>query len=312
MNTPSSLYHHAVERLFVGPRESGLRPNPPFSNQYPRGWFAACTAGELYQKGELVRTLLGRELRLTQGLDGHALARTLDGEEVPAEFFNDLFLVWNDGGSASHPPFEVPYLDREGFTPFLFEYFWREAVTNVKEITEDIADLHHFGDGAHHYEDLQVQRFEPNGSVCTLDLVFTRDTSVFGTFNDRLAFEAHFRAIGVGFFIAELSNQKTGLRVQLLICYTPTSSPNRIQLLMGESHERLSDPRRLSPLLGLVPLKWADPLVSKQSMRAIQKDMREHDVPHWESREYLERRHGTADALLNAYRAWVSQFYEKA
>lgn len=316
---------------------------------FPSGWFAACTLAELQTQGVLVRTLLGHSTLLTRApsgeplcarvpsrwadplhrarwqghrLVGNGLSLRWDGQTLGAEsdrairiellpvhdFLGVLLFFHTEPGSAL-TPFALPDWSSDEVTPYKFRYFPREVFTTVKEITEDIADTHHFGPGGHGWSELDIHKFDTSREISTLDMSFTMETSVFGRFRDRMRFTSHFEAIGVGLFIGTVKSELRDLDSRPLICYTPTTSPRRIQLIYGESHRRMRDPRLLHKLFGLVPRRAVDPLVSLQSLIAMHRDVKLCDVQRWETAAYLRERRGRTDPLLTDYRRWVSRFY---
>jgi hypothetical protein len=306
--SPRALYSRAAHRLSLATLREPHPADAPWTSHYPRGWFAACTAAELHKKGELRRTLLGQELKLSLSLDGHALARTLDGRTLPAEFYYELFMIWNDGGLEEEPAFELPYLLRPDFSPFAFRYFERPVRASVKDIVETLADIHHFRVEGRRFSNVSVRRFDTRDARLHLELKFERRSRILPLLRRVQLFEAEIQAVGLGFYSAEF-RLHPGLVIQLLFCFTPTESPNQVQLLIGESHSRVTNAHAIQPGLELLPERWLDALLSWDCLRGALRDLRTLDVPHWENPVYLETRHHTSDAFLDTFRRWAQQFY---
>lgn len=230
----------------------------------------------------------------------------------PVHDFLGVLLFWHADKGSALQPFALPHWSSEHVTPYAFRYFPRVVHTTVKEITEDIADLHHFGAGGHRWSDVVVHGFDTSSDISTLDMSFTMETSVFGRFRDQMRLHGHFEAIGVGLFIGSVKSEQRDLDTRPLICYTPTTSPRHIQLIYGESHRRMQDPGRLHKLLGLLPRRAADRAITLQALRAMDKDVTFCDVNRWETPSYIRERRERSDRLLLDYRGWVTRFYADA
>jgi hypothetical protein len=325
---------------------------PTYERLFPSGWFAACLLSELPNNGVLFRTLLGHPTLLTRTPAGEPLcarvpSRWVDAlrngtwqgsrlvgsglvlrshgssliaegggsagiEVLPVRAFMGVLLLWHAADGSTIEPFSLPEWSSELVTPYRFRYFPRMVNTTVQEITEDIADTYHYGPGGHRWSELLVHELDTSTDICTLEMSFTLETSIFGRFKDRIRFDGHFEAIGVGLFIGSVRSQLRDLDTRPLICYTPTASPRQIQLIYGESHRRIQAPSRLSKLLGLLPRRLVDHLVSIQSLRAMDKDVEYCDVRRWETEKYLRARRERTDHLLQDCRRWVSRFYTEA
>lgn len=217
---------------------------------------------------------------------------------------NGFILVYFDElGNA--PEWEVPEIDQTG---------WNETITtdyilssHPQETTENSVDIGHFSI-VHGYSNVkQLKDLTLHGHYLNTRYAMTRKG---GLLSDRgtitTEFEVH--VYGLGYSFVEVDIPELQIKTRQFVLPTPIGD-GKINLKIGMSVKRLDKPSSLHPLLGVVPKKWFNRIISRQAFKGYANDVSQ-DFKIWQNKIYIDPPVlAKGDGPVAQYRMWSKQFY---
>jgi nitrite reductase/ring-hydroxylating ferredoxin subunit len=217
---------------------------------------------------------------------------------------NGFVLVYYDehGGA---PEWEVPEIDQRG---------WNETITtdyvlssHPQETTENSVDIGHFSI-VHGYSNVkQLKDLMLDGHYLNTRYAMTRKGGLLsnsGTITTE--FEVH--VYGLGYSFVEVDIPEFNIKTRQFVLPTPIGD-GKINLKIGMSVKRLDRPSVIHPLLGVVPKKWFNRIMSQQAFKGYAYDVSQ-DFKIWQNKIYIDPPVlAKGDGPVAQYRIWSKQFY---
>ncbi len=211
-----------------------------------------------------------------------------------------VVLVFHGG----EPSWDVPDVDTEGWTRL------RRASlplrSHVQEIAENSADLGHFT-WIHGYESVRVLRpLSTEGPYLNTRYGIRRGRRAFGV---RAGIEAEFdiHQHGLGYARVEVEVPALGVRTRQYVLARPLDE-DEVELTLAMSVQRIEEPKRIHPLLSLLPRGWLTERIADGAFQEFLADVRQ-DEPIWQHKQYVARPAlAQGDGPVAQYRKWARQF----
>lgn len=221
----------------------------------------------------------------------------------PVRERNGVVLVFL-GPEGAAPDFEIPEIDRSGWTPWSSHAF--ELTGHPEDIAENSVDVGHF-EVVHGYRAVrEIQAAEADGARLHARYGFERPAGLFGRSAVRAEFHVH--QWGLGYAFVEVQVIDLGLEVRQLILPQPTE-PGRVKLHLALSVKHVARPEKVSPVLRFVPGEWLARLIAPQALRTLVADVGQ-DVPVWAHKRHLPAPAlAEGDGPIGLYRKWARGFY---
>ena len=216
---------------------------------------------------------------------------------------NGVILMWYD--AADRPPtFAVPQIEVGGFAPPLQRCLTIRA--HPQETTENAVDLGHLSE-VHGYRDIEVQReLHLDGASLSVGYGMTRPSPFRRGRSLRAEFEISAHGLGCSF--VEVHVVGTTLHAHYFVFATPIDG-DRCDLRASMHVDRALRPGRVHWALGLVPRRFALPLVARLTFKGFLGDIQQ-DTRIWEHKHYVDPPAlAQGDGPVGRYRHWARQFY---
>jgi phenylpropionate dioxygenase-like ring-hydroxylating dioxygenase large terminal subunit len=223
----------------------------------------------------------------------------------PIDEVNGMIFAWHDT-LGSLPDWRIPTLDWEGWSEIKFAD-WR-ITSHPQEIAENSADIGHFRH-VHGYGDVKVfQEARTEGPVLFGRYGMSRIASFVGKGGRKINAEFDFFEHGLGLAYVEAQAVEFGLHSRHFVMPMPIDG-QEVVLRIAVSVRLDYDPKKIHPLLQLVPKSILNHFITRGYHREYQRDVSD-DFKIWTNKAYV---HPPAlaqgDGPLILYRKWAEQFY---
>jgi nitrite reductase/ring-hydroxylating ferredoxin subunit len=221
---------------------------------------------------------------------------------------NGMIFAWHDE-AGSQPDWTIPALDWEGWSPPQFAE-WR-ICSHPQEIAENSADIGHFR-YVHGYGDVKIfEEARTEGPVLHGRYGMSRIASFVGKGGRKIHAEFDFYEYGLGYAYVEAHAVEFDLYSRHFVVPMPIDGRD-IVLRIAVSVKLDYNPRKIHPLLGLVPKRILDHFILGGYYREYKRDVSD-DFKVWTNKAYV---HPPAlaqgDGPVILYRKWAEQFYAQA
>ncbi len=219
---------------------------------------------------------------------------------------NGLIMVWF--GAGEPPSFEVPDLPMDGWT--YLKHTTHTVKTHPQETTENSVDIGHFG-MVHGYSEIeQLAPLHTDGPYLRSKYAFTRNGEDIPWAPKRIRVEFTAEIWGLGYSVVHAYAEPVGLTTRLFVLPTPTDG-DRVEIRAATAVSTDIVPRKLHPLLALVPKRFVIPIVHKMAFQGYQVDLAK-DFEIWENKIYAHPPLlAKGDGPIPQYRKWARQFYRE-
>lgn len=260
------------------------------NKRFSRGWYCAALRRELVPDQIVERPFCERVLQLRATREGLVSAQ-MDGHQAPVRVHDDVVFVW-EGSPGDVPSYELPDLDREGFSPSTFDVF--DVPASPSLIMRDLADYEHF-DHVHRYGRITIEEpFKADGACCSM--AFSFDWPLVLGLN-LITTRARSRSVcfGLGYQLTTVVSLGGIFETHHRVMPTPTRhGQTRVTLGM---EIRVRGPLGRLPMLGQIGHAFG--------RRAFQRDTAT-DAVGWRALSEHEAEH--AQGTLASYWDWAGKF----
>ena len=221
---------------------------------------------------------------------------------LPTHEIQGIILAFYDSGGAA-PLWEIPDLDTRGWSPLLTRAWTFRG--HPQETTENSVDVGHLAE-VHNYTAVEMLRdLDTDGPHLNVKYAMTRPGGLLGQ-PTRAEFEIHAR--GLGYSLVELEVPQYAIRARLFVLATPVDGEN-ITLRVALSLREDTQPRRVHPLLALVPRAIVNAFIARKTFAGLVADVQQ-DFVIWQHKRYLQPPIlAEGDGPIGKYRLWARQFY---
>jgi nitrite reductase/ring-hydroxylating ferredoxin subunit len=218
---------------------------------------------------------------------------------------NGLVTVWNDLGGKT-ADWSIPELDWASWSETKFAH-WKLSA-HPQEIAENSVDLGHF-QLVHGYGEVKVfEEAKAEGPVLFGKYGMSRVANFIGKGGKTIHAEFNFYEYGLGYAMVEAYVVEYGLRSRHFVLPTPIDGKD-VHLRIGVSVNREFEPKRIHPLLTLLPKRLLFWFMVNGYFKEYKKDVSD-DFKVWQNKVYV---HPPAlaqgDGPVILYRKWAEQFY---
>lgn len=227
----------------------------------------------------------------------------------PVREQHGILLVWYHA-EGKPPEWEVPVLPTEGYLP-LRHTEWNLR-SHPQETTENSVDIGHLG-VVHGYHDVEIlSDLVTDGPYLNVRYAMRRPVTVFGRtlLTTSTEFEVH--VYGLGYSHVDVNVESYGVQTRMFVLACPTDAES-ITLRVAASTRRIDSPRKVHPLLGIIPKPLIVPLLNRLFSRVTLAGLA-HDVAQdfeiWQHKVYFSPPIlAEGDGPVGRYRYWARQFY---
>ena len=224
---------------------------------------------------------------------------------VPLEEKNGLLLAWfHSEGRA--PDWHAPALETTGWLPLTTEEW--VINTHPQETTENSVDLGHLP-AVHGYRDVEILTpVAVDGPLLTTRYAVWRKGLAHFTTDFRMEF--NISVWGLGYSFVEVEVPAFRLKSRNFVLVSPIDGQRSyFRSAMTVSDE--SDPKGLSPLLGLLPKALSLRLVRAAAFHGYVADIKK-DLAIWQTKRYVEPpARAVGDGPIGVFRRYCRQFYSE-
>jgi nitrite reductase/ring-hydroxylating ferredoxin subunit len=245
--------------------------------------------------------------------DGSCLGTALGGRPPPRAQLalrrlrevNGILLVWHDPFGAD-PAWDAPAAPAGDFSPPATAAFRLPA--HPQDVMENGVDLAHLATLHGHRSVAAAAPVEFEGPRFRARYALRRDDGLFGRGGRAVRVETVVESWGLGYACIDLAVASHGLHVRHVLLATPVAE-GELDLRVGISLRRDVVPRRVDPLLGLLPRAQAERRLLRRARDSFLGELQQ-DFAVWSRKTHLDRPAlAEGDAAVARYRQWARQFY---
>jgi nitrite reductase/ring-hydroxylating ferredoxin subunit len=223
----------------------------------------------------------------------------------PVHEANGVILAWHDDQGLA-PTWTIPEFDWDNWSTPQFADWKLES--HPQEIAENSVDIGHFRH-VHGYDEVKVfEEAKAEGPVLFGKYGMSRIANFIGKGGRKIHAEFNFYEYGLGFAFVEAYVVEYGLRSRHMVFPMPIDGKH-VQLRIGVSVKLDFQPRRIHPLLALIPKSIIQYFILGGYYREYKRDVSD-DFKVWKNKAYV---HPPAlaqgDGPVILYRKWAEQFY---
>lgn len=219
---------------------------------------------------------------------------------------NGMLLI-HHASDGSAPKWQIPALDRQGWTQTLFRQFI--LFDHPQETTENSVDLGHFA-FVHKYRNARMLReVYTDGPYLTTAYAVQRTIPGLGRWLPNRVFDFQFETqiYGLGYSMVNVTIPMLNLHARLWVLPTPLDD-ERITLYLALSM-KVTESHKIHPLLALVPKDVLNHSLARVILAGFVHDTKQ-DLPIWEHKRYTDPPAlAEGDGPIGRYRQWARQFY---
>ena len=223
----------------------------------------------------------------------------------PVQETNGFILAYHHPDGAA-PDWSIDDLSYEGYTK-LNTRSWT-LKSHPQEVSENSVDVGHFA-AVHKYDGFEVvEPMESDGPRIRARYAFRRPT-LFSTKGTSMRVEIDVDVYGLGYSVVHVGVEHYGVITRHFVLPTPRND-GEIELRIGLSVGPVEDPKKVSPILGLLPRGVTAFALSRAAFSEYTKDISE-DFRVWEHKTYVDPPLlARGDGPIMKYRRWAEQFYD--
>lgn len=227
----------------------------------------------------------------------------------PVREQNGVILAFHHEDPSVVPDWHINPLSEEGWSEIMF-HEW-ELNSNPQEITENSVDFGHFS-LVHGYGDVKIiNQLKIDGPILNAKYGMSRIASFIGKGGKKVHVEFEIHQYGLGYAHVDAHVVEYGMRSRHFVMPTAIDGTN-IFLRIGVSVNKDIQPKKISPLLGILPKSILFPLIKNGYFKGYKNDVHD-DFKIWKNKIYIDPPMLAAgDGPVLVYRKWAAQFHPES